>query len=113
MNINKKDIIGINQEIGEKGTFQKESSLDFALQIIRQRKSWLQELAYLIRSLLTDHAFSDGNKRTSLALIITYLREKKLEYDRDRIILTIYYIARKNPKDINKIMRLIKNVVIP
>ena len=55
--LNKKDVIRINQEIGENGHFQNESSLDLALSIIRQKKSWLQELCYLIRSMLVDHCF--------------------------------------------------------
>ncbi|MFC1697991.1 hypothetical protein ACFL1H_06635, partial [Nanoarchaeota archaeon] len=64
--INKKDIIRINQEIGETGELSNESSLDFALHMIKHKKSWLYELSYLIRSILVDHVFKDGNKRTAL-----------------------------------------------
>ena len=74
--INKKDIISFNIEIGEKGELHNESSLDFALGIIKTRKSWLYELSYLARSLLVDHAFTDGNKRTALALVLTYFDDK-------------------------------------
>jgi prophage maintenance system killer protein len=108
--INLKDIIGINQEIGETGDLQNKSSLEFSIQLIsRQRKSWLYELSYLIRSLLVDHSFVDGNKRTSFALILFYLDEKGIDYDKKRIIDVVYTIARKNVKDINAIARLIKN----
>jgi len=110
--INKKDIVRINQEIGENGKFHNESSLDFALSIIKNKKSWLYELSYLIRSLLVDHAFEDGNKRTAMIVLVTYLNDKDLEYDKDRIINVFWKISKKNITDINKIMRLTKNVIV-
>ena len=70
MLINKKDMVGANQEIGCNGEFSNESSLDFALSIVKQKKSWLYELSYLVRSLLVDHIFQDGNKRTAASTII-------------------------------------------
>lgn len=110
--INKKDIIRINQEIGEAGNFQNESSLDYALSTIKHKKSWLYELSYLIRSLLTDHAFMDGNKRTALAIILTYFKDRDTKYDEDVITKVILQISKKSIKDINKIMRLIKSAII-
>ena len=110
MLINKKDIIGINQEIGESGQFHNESSLDFALSIIKN-KPWLYELVYIIRSLLVDHAFQEGNKRTALSIAMTYIEDKNLEYDKLRLSVVIYKIAKNNIKDINKIVRLIKSVI--
>ena len=108
MLINKKDIIRINQEIGCDGTFNNESSLDFALSITKQKKSWLFELSYLVRSSLVDHIFHDGNKRTVAAIIAVYLEQKNLEYDKEKIIQIILRISRKSINDINKIMRLIR-----
>ena len=112
MLINKKDIIRINQEIGESGRFSNESSLDFALSIIRQKKSWLYEVSYLVRSLLVDHVFIDGNKRTALAILMFYLEDKNLQYDKEKLMRLVWIISKKNIKDINKIMRVIKNVII-
>jgi|SRR3989338_421697 len=112
MLINKKDIIAINQEIGENGLFQNESSLDFALSIIKQKRAWLYELSYLVRSLLVDHVFQDGNKRTASIIVITYLEDKDLGYDKEKIIKTIWGISKKSVKDVNKIMRLIKGAII-
>ena len=112
MLINKKDIARINQEIGGNGLFQNESSLDFALSIIKQKKSWLYELSYLLRGLLVDHAFQDGNKRTALIIAITYLEDRDLEYDKESIIKIIWEISKKNVKDINKITRMIKSAIV-
>jgi len=112
MLINKKDIIRINQEVGHNGLFSNESSLDFSLSIIKQKKDWLHELSCIVRSLLVDHSFQDGNKRTAAAVIITYFERKNLDYDKDRLIKIILQISKKNINDINKIMRLIKNVIV-
>ena len=75
--LTKKDIIAFNQEIGELGEFNNESSLDFALSLAKTKKNWLYELSYLARSLSVDHVFRDGNKRTCLLTIIFYFEENK------------------------------------
>ena len=113
ISLNKKDLIGINQEIGENGKFHNEDSIDFALSIAKQNKSWLYELSYIVRSLLVDHAFEDGNKRTAIVVIITYFESNNLDYDKDKLIKTVWNISKKNISDINKLMRLIKNGIIP
>jgi len=112
MLVNKKDIIRINQEIGCSGELQNRNSLEFAMDIIKSKKSWLYELSYIVRSLLTDHAFQDGNKRTSLALILAYFEYYGKEPDKQLLIYNVFKIAKKNIKDINKIMRNIKNGII-
>ena len=102
---NKKDIIRINQEIGESGALQNESSLDFALHIVKHKKSWLYELAYIIRSLLIDHAFQDGNKRTAYTLCVLYFEDFDLEFSRPKTVDAIRKIAKQPKSDINKIAR--------
>ncbi len=111
--LNKKDLVRINQEIGEKGQLRNESSLDFALSMAKFRKSWLYELAYLLRSLLVDHAFEDGNKRTALAIAIYYFEEKGVNWDKENITRIIHYLAKKNYKSIEQIARTIKNAYYP
>jgi len=111
MNINKKDIIRINQEADESGEFGNESSLDFALGIIRQEKSWLYELSYLVRSIIVDHVFKDGNKRTAFLLVIGYFEDKNIDCNKDIVYKAVYDTSRKNIKDINRIMRMIKNAM--
>jgi len=111
MLLNKKDLIRINQEIGEKGSFSNESSVDFALNIIKQKKSWLYELSYLTRSILVDHVFTDGNKRTAFLIITFYLDEKGLDYDEQGLVQAVLEIAKKSIKNPKKIVRLIKNAI--
>jgi death-on-curing family protein len=105
---NKKDLLRINQEIGETGQLRNESSLDYALSVVKQKKSWLYELSYLVRSLLVDHAFADGNKRTAYTLAVLYFEDNGGNFDKNRLIDVILKISRKNVSDINKIVRELK-----
>ncbi len=113
ISLNKKDLIAINQNIGYSGKFHNEDSIDFALSIVKQQKSWLYELSYIVRSLLVDHCFEDGNKRTAIVTIITYFENNDLDYNKDILIKNVLNIAKKNINDINKLMRMIKNAIIP
>ena len=113
ISLNKKDLIGINQQIGCNGKIHNEDSIDFALSIAKQNKSWLYELSYIVRSLLVDHCFEDGNKRTAIIVIITYFENNNLDCDKDKLIKTVWSISKKNISDINKLMRLIKNAIVP
>ena len=113
MSLNKKDLIGINQEIGSNGKFHNEDSIDFAFSIVKQNKSWLYEWCYIVRSLLVDHCFEDGNKITAIIVIMAYFENHNLDYDKDKLIKIVWNIAKKNTNDINKIMRLIKNAIVP
>jgi len=108
-NPNSLEYIRINQEIGEEGELTNPSALDYAVDRIRDKKDWLLELGYLVRSLLIDHAFKEGNKRTALALILVYFEDKAIEYDKQKMIRIISKIAAKNITNISKIARLIKS----
>lgn len=106
--INKKDVIRINQEFSD-GSFHNESSLDYALSTFKYKKSWLYELSQLVRALLVDHVFRDGNKRTALALILLYFEERDLNYEEEKLLKAIEKTAKKNINNINEIMELIKD----
>ena len=109
--LNKKDIVAFNQEAGEKGLLNNESSLDFALSLAKTKKNWLYELSYLTRSLLVDDVFVDGNKRTCLLTIIYFLEKNKKEYDREKLTPLIKKIAKNSITNPLMIMRLIHNVI--
>lgn len=104
---NFKDIIRINREVGESGEVRDESSLKFALSIVKNNKSWIYELSYIIRSLIVDHPFIDGNKRTAYVLCSIYFSDHNRKLNKQKLVETIYLIAKKNISDINKIARKI------
>jgi len=110
--ITKKDVIRANQEIGEEGTLHNEASLDFALHSLKQQKSWLLHTSTLTRSILLDHVFQDGNKRTAYALIASVLEYQGLKYDKERLYLAVLTITKKNITNVQKIMRLIKHGIL-
>lgn len=109
--LTKKDIIAFNQAVGERGELSNESSLDFTLDLIKNKRNWLYEVSYLIRSLLVDHAFQDGNKRTSLLVMSYYLEENKKEYDQPALLNVITKISRRTIRNPVTISRLINHVI--
>lgn len=111
INLTLKDVISANQNIGEEGQLSNRSSLEFALSMMKLKKSWLYELSYLLRSLLVDHAFKDGNKRTALTITILYLEDHDVDFDENRLVKVIHEIAKQNYISIEKIMRTIKNAI--
>jgi len=108
--LSKKDIISINQAL-DSGTIVNESSLDFAVEMTRKSKNWLKTVALLVRAVLIDHVFADGNKRTSSAIIMAYLDMNGFDYDPDVVNKTVIKILTKNVTDVGKIEQLIKNVI--
>lgn len=103
------EIVNINKRFA-KGTVVNKSSLEFALSSIKT-KPWIDQVAYLVRAILLDHVFEDGNKRTAASIIIAYYTEFEIGFDPQKIALAILNIITKNINDINKIKRMIKNVV--
>ena len=94
--LTKKDIIAFNQEIGELGEFNNESSLDFASSIVKTKKNRIYELSNLVRRLLVHHFFQDRNKRTCFLVIIYYLETNHKEVNKYRINNLIKKIAHNN-----------------
>ena len=110
MKISKEDIIRINKGFG--GRLRNDASMDFALE--KQYNAKLgdyKKLAYLIRSVLVDHPFSDGNKRTAMFLAFSFADEVKKEVDRDLLKHHILSIASKNIDEIRNIEWRLKNAI--
>lgn len=110
MNISKKDLIRINYGFG--GNLKNDSSLDYAIDIQKNNKLGnYKKLAYLLRAILVDHPFSDGNKRTTMFLCLNFAEENKKQIDRDLLIEQIVSIAKNNINEIRNIERRIKNCI--
>jgi len=109
--LSKETIIKLNKQLGEKGALVNESALEFAISSQYKTKDWLSQLSFLIRAILIDHVFQDGNKRTTLALVIGVLDELKLGYDPRRLEENLIRILKNNITDTKKIRSLIKDVI--
>ena len=108
--LNKKDIVALNEEF-DKGALHNEASLDFALGYAGKTENWTKALSFLVRAILLDHVFEEGNKRTAALLIKTYAEyEGHKTYD-DKIIKLIKNVIIKKISSIKKIEDMIKNAV--
>lgn len=108
--LSKKDLISLNQEFAE-GIIVNKSSLDYVVDMTRKSKNWLKTAALLVRAILVDHIFTDGNKRTAAAVIMACLEMQGFVCDQDKVGAVVIRIIKENITDVRKIERLIKNVV--
>ena len=110
MILNKKDIIALN-EIFEDGSTINESSLDFALSFARKTTNWHKSLAILIRAILLDHVFEEGNKRTAAILLKTYVEHKGFSTNDGRVVLFVKKVIEKNISNLRKLEEMIKDAI--
>ena len=108
--LSEKDLIAINNRFSN-GQVVNPSSLKYTIDFIKKDPSWIKSLAHLTRAILLDHIFEDGNKRTTVAVIAACLDEKGYNLDIDNINSMIVRILRGNITKIEKIERLIENVI--
>jgi prophage maintenance system killer protein len=110
MKISKEDLLRINQGFG--GNLRSDSSLDFAFEKINDKKlGKYKKLAHLIRAILVDHPFSDGNKRTATFLVFAFAEEHNKQVDNDLLLHHIISIASKNITEIRNIEWRLKNAI--
>ena len=110
MDISKKDLLRVNYGFG--GNLRSDSSLDFAFDKLEDKKiGWYKKLAYLLRAILVDHPFSDGNKRTAMFLAFAFAKENKKEVNRDLLIHHITSIAKDNIQEIKNIDWRLKSAI--
>jgi len=106
-----KDIIAFNRHFAD-GTMVNQSSLVFALDQANKSGSWLRACAYLVRAVLIDHVFEEGNKRTAAAIIVAFFEEQGIAFHPEHIAKAITSILTKNTTSIINIERVIKNAII-
>jgi len=110
MNIGKEEILRINHGFG--GNLRDDSSLDYALDKLNDKKLGnYKKLAYLLRAILVDHPFSDGNKRTAAYFALSFAYQSKKKVNQELLIHHIISIAKNNIHDIRKIERRLKNAI--
>jgi len=110
MNLTKKDIISINKNFAL-GHFENESSLNFALEHSKYEIAWTKQLAYLIRAVLIDHVFVDGNKRTAYGLLLNYVSLNKWSIEEKQATELIKSLVLKKEKSVTNIQRRIENAI--
>lgn len=106
-----KDVAAFNQQFG-RGIMLNESSLNFAISQSNKTGSWLRACAYLVRAVLIDHVFEDGNKRTAASIIIAFFKENDIQFDQQEIPRGIAKILQKNITSLAAIEQVIQNAII-
>jgi len=110
MNIRKEDIIRIARGFG--GNLRNSASLEFALDRQQDRKlGEYKKLAYLLRAILVDHPFSDGNKKTAMFVAFAFAEENNKKVDNELLKHHILSIASKNLTEIRAIEERMKNAI--
>jgi len=110
MKIRKEDVIRIAKGFG--GNLRNSSSLDFALAKQEEKKlGEYKKLAYLLRAILVDHPFSDGNKKTGMFIALAFAEEHKKQVDEELLKHHILSIASKNITQIRAIEERMKNAL--
>ena len=110
MKISKEELLRINKGFG--GNLRSGSSLDYALDKLESKKLGpYKKAAYLLRAILVDHPFSDGNKRTAAYVALEFATEFNKEVNMDLLLHQIVSIAKQNIHDIKKIEWRLKNAI--
>ena len=110
MNISKEEVLRINAGFG--GSLRNDASLDFALEKQKEAKlGEFKKLAYLMRAILVDHPFSDGNKRTAMYFALKFTEGSNMQADRELLLHQIVSIAKNNITEIKNIEWRLKNAI--
>lgn len=110
MEISKETIIRIAGGFG--GNLRNPSSLDFALEKQKDKKlGEYKKLAYLLRAILVDHPFSDGNKKTAAFVALAFAEQNGKIVDDELVKHHILVIASKNITNIRTIEERMKNAI--
>jgi len=104
MIITKETMVFVNKKFAN-GTLIN-GSLDFAIKV--KTDHMFGNLPHILRALLVDHSFEDGNKRTAAFLLINYCEENRVPCNEERVVKTIRRMAQTNPSEITKIRSMMK-----
>lgn len=103
------ELVKINKRFSN-GSVINKSSLEFAESALKKTKNWQEQAAYIVRAIVADHPFEDGNKRTAAAYLSGLLETLKVPYDPFKVDKLVLALA-KDTKSIDKIRRMIKNAI--
>ena len=112
MEIWAKELEKINKKLEPSSKIKNPGSLEFAAEQAARTKDWMRQLAYLLRAIVVDHTFEDGNKRTGAYLVFKFFEENKLQIDSQKVDRLLIKIATESITDIEKIRRLIHDATI-
>lgn len=75
------------------------------------QKSVKSNICHLLRALIIDHIFSDGNKRTAYVVARLLFERNNININKDTLLKCIIRIARENISEIGDIGRLVERCI--
>ncbi len=103
--INMEEIQEINKRFADGRIVN--NSIYYAL----DQKSVRGKVGHILRSLIIDHTFSDGNKRTAFLATLLLFERANISIYKDTLTKIIIKIARENITDINAIGRMVERCI--
>lgn len=104
--ISREQIIRTNAVYG--GKLRHSDSLDYAVEKANEEKNFYRKLAYLVRSMTSDHSFVDGNKRTAITIVLSEFEEEGIKVNERMVTNTIINLSKTGEGNINKIERKLR-----
>ena len=101
-----KRIVSLNKKFG--GSLINKSNLDFAVSKANMEKNIYKRNAHILRGIIVNHPFLDGNKRTAVGTILKDFKQNKYSCDKKKLAKGIVNIAKQNQGDINIISRRLR-----
>ena len=74
-----------------------------AIDKAKNEKNIYRSNAYIVRGIIIDHAFLDGNKRTAISVITNRFRKEGILCDKEMMTNGMISIAKNNIHDISRI----------
>ncbi len=102
----------INRKFEPASQLRNSGSLEFAIAQAGNTIDWTKQLAFLLRAIVVDHAFDDGNKRTGAYLIFKFFKSNGFIAEPQKVNKLVIKIASESIADVEKLRRLIHDATI-
>lgn len=105
--INIDDIIGIHHTVEENQIILNKNNLESRLSSFHYYETKEEQIVSIFTSLLMNHAFMDGNKRTAVVTLMFLLDANNFKIPNDDILYDIalgYITGKYNKEDLLKII---------
>ena len=112
ISISSADVIEYNESINESGWWCKDELLDSCFSSYYYDNE-LEQISSIFRGLAKNHAFSNGNKRTAVAVLTIFLLQNGYEMDENDLISLTEEVINNNfeaTEIAEKISKLIRPV---
>lgn len=105
-----KDTIELNRSFST-GVVVNAGSLDYAVKTQARSRNWLRTAAVFARTILLDHVFEDGNKRTAAAVLMLLMDMNHVAYHPGAMPKIVLKIIKQNMTSITEIERCVRDAI--